>query len=184
MKHLFKKSLIGIFFSFVYIIISFSIPTSYIEAATVSAKADGANPLTISESKWVALTANIDFAASECRLYKGADLTTPVETKTVSYKAGDIVSFASQNVTATTTYTVKCDTAPVPVNGVCNNSTRNSCYAGTPNDQTINDDDNYYKWRCDGIDGGTNSGTCQIEKYTAQYFERGGSTDVTWLVLR
>ena len=38
------------------------------------------------------------------------------------------------------------------------------CTAGTSNDDAIDDDNTYYKWRCDGIKGGANSGTCQIAK--------------------
>ena len=48
--------------------------------------------------------------------------------------------------------------------GSCNNTTRNGCAAGTANDSAVDDDNTYYKWRCDGIKGGANSGTCQIAK--------------------
>ena len=47
-----------------------------------------------------------------------------------------------------------------PVNGVCNNSTRNGCSSGTANDAAVADATNEYRWRCDGSHGGRNSGTC------------------------
>jgi len=53
---------------------------------------------------------------------------------------------------------------PTPVAGVCNNSTRNACSAGTANDGAIADTTNEYKWRCDGENGGANSGTCSLTK--------------------
>ena len=53
---------------------------------------------------------------------------------------------------------------PKPVNGVCNNSVRNGCSAGTANDGAISDTSTYYQWRCDGQNGGSNSGTCQKAK--------------------
>ena len=51
-----------------------------------------------------------------------------------------------------------------PVNGVCNNATRNACSAGTSNDGAIADTSVYWRWRCDGQYGGSNSGTCQKNK--------------------
>ena len=51
-----------------------------------------------------------------------------------------------------------------PVDGVCNNSRRKGCTAGTPNDAAIVDTGTHYKWRCDGQNGGTNSGTCSTAK--------------------
>ena len=50
------------------------------------------------------------------------------------------------------------------VAGVCNNAVRNGCVAGTANDGIVTDDGTYYKWRCDGVNGGANSGDCQIAK--------------------
>ena len=49
----------------------------------------------------------------------------------------------------------------IPVNGVCDNTTRNSCTTGTPNNSAVSDTSSYYRWRCDGRSGGSNSGTCQ-----------------------
>ena len=51
-----------------------------------------------------------------------------------------------------------------PINGVCNNATQNACSAGTPNDAVIADTSTEYRWRCDGQNGGTNSGTCSLAK--------------------
>jgi len=53
---------------------------------------------------------------------------------------------------------------PTPVAGVCNNSTRNACSAGTANDGAIADTTSEYRWRCDGENGGANSGTCSLTK--------------------
>ena len=50
------------------------------------------------------------------------------------------------------------------INGVCNNSQRNSCTTGTSNDGAVSDTSSYYRWRCDGSSSGNNSGTCQKAK--------------------
>ena len=52
----------------------------------------------------------------------------------------------------------------VPVNGACDDSVRNGCSAGTANDAAIADTTSHYQWRCDGSDGGSNSGTCSAAK--------------------
>ena len=49
----------------------------------------------------------------------------------------------------------------IPIDGDCDNATRNGCTAGTPNDGAIADTDTHYKWRCDGLHGGSNSGACE-----------------------
>ena len=49
-----------------------------------------------------------------------------------------------------------------PVDGVCHDSVRNGCSAGTPNDAALADTSNAYKWRCDGLHGGRNSRICFI----------------------
>ena len=49
----------------------------------------------------------------------------------------------------------------IPINGVCNNSQRNSCSAGIPNDSAIADTPTLYKWHCVGRNGGTTATTCQ-----------------------
>ena len=46
------------------------------------------------------------------------------------------------------------------VDGVCDDSVRNGCSAGTPNDDAIADTANAYLWRCDGLHGGANSEKC------------------------
>ena len=59
-----------------------------------------------------------------------------------------------------------CATQPAlgqdPVDGVCHDSVRNGCSAGTPNDDALADTSNAYKWRCDGLHGGRNSRICFI----------------------
>ena len=55
-------------------------------------------------------------------------------------------------------------TKVIPVNGVCNNTKRNGCSKGTTNDAAVTDDSTYYKWRCDGVNSGNNSNTCQYNK--------------------
>ena len=37
-----------------------------------------------------------------------------------------------------------------PVDGVCDESVRNGCPAGTPNDAAYPDEPVVYQWRCDG----------------------------------
>ena len=54
--------------------------------------------------------------------------------------------------------------ALTPVNGVCNNATRNACSAGSSNDGAIADTTAQWRWRCDGQNGGSNSGTCAKNK--------------------
>jgi len=49
---------------------------------------------------------------------------------------------------------------PIPINGVCG-TTQNSCTAGTSLD--VSDTSSYYKWNCQGINGGTTA-SCQLEK--------------------
>ena len=50
----------------------------------------------------------------------------------------------------------------MPVDGVCDESVRNGCTAGTANDDAIADNDTVYLWRCDGEHGGRNSSKCHI----------------------
>ena len=48
--------------------------------------------------------------------------------------------------------------------GKCNNATRNSCISGTANDGVYSDTTTEYRWRCDGQNGGSNSGICRKAK--------------------
>ena len=48
-----------------------------------------------------------------------------------------------------------------PVNGVCDNSQQNGCSSGTANDNVIADTTEFFRWRCDGLNEGGNSDTCQ-----------------------
>jgi hypothetical protein len=68
-----------------------------------------------------------------------------------------------------------CSAAPTPVNGVCNNSSRNACSAGVANDGAISDTTTQYRWRCDGQNGGSNSGTCAIARPGVCGSAAGGS---------
>ena len=51
-----------------------------------------------------------------------------------------------------------------PENGVCNNGVRNGCISGSSNDGAYSDNSTHHIWRCDGLNGGTNSGNCSKEK--------------------
>ena len=53
---------------------------------------------------------------------------------------------------------------PTPENGVCNNAVRNGCTTGTTNEGAYSDTSTHYKWRCEGLNGGSNSAVCSIEK--------------------
>ncbi len=46
--------------------------------------------------------------------------------------------------------------------GLCDNTVRNGCMVGTPNDAAVVDIPAYYRWQCDGVNGGKNSGACQF----------------------
>lgn len=52
---------------------------------------------------------------------------------------------------------------PQMIHGECG-SARNTCQAGTPNDNAFSDTSTHYRWRCDGQNGGRNSGMCQVAK--------------------
>ena len=51
----------------------------------------------------------------------------------------------------------------VPVDGACDETTRNGCSAGTANDAAFPEDGHEYAWRCDGVHGGANSQRCAID---------------------
>ena len=55
-------------------------------------------------------------------------------------------------------------TKPASINGVCNNSQRNSCSTGTANDAAIADTNTLYKWHCVGANGGSTATNCQKTK--------------------
>ncbi len=50
--------------------------------------------------------------------------------------------------------------AATAIDGGCDNSVRNGCASGTPNAAAVADTDQQYRWRCDGIGGGADSGLC------------------------
>ncbi len=50
------------------------------------------------------------------------------------------------------------------IEGVCDNSQRNGCSSGTPDDGAINDTDTHYTWLCMGANGGATATNCQIQK--------------------
>ena len=51
----------------------------------------------------------------------------------------------------------------VPINGVCNNSQRDSCIAGNVSD--LVDISTHYRWECKGLYGGTTATDCQKAKF-------------------
>ena len=51
-----------------------------------------------------------------------------------------------------------------PVDGVCQDDVRNTCTAGTPNDDAVPDSSSAYLWRCDGLNGGQNSRICFVRR--------------------
>ena len=59
------------------------------------------------------------------------------------------------------TTATNCQKARPAGNGLCDNSLRNSCLAGTANAQAVPDTQTHYRWQCDGINGGR-ADTCQI----------------------
>ncbi len=63
----------------------------------------------------------------------------------------------------------------VPVDGVCDESARDGCAAGTANDAAVADTTSHYRWRCDGEHGGSNSGTCSRAKPPVTQVTCGGS---------
>ena len=63
----------------------------------------------------------------------------------------------------------------VPVDGVCDESVRDGCSAGTANDIAVADTTSHYRWRCDGVHGGANSGTCTRAKPPVAQISCGGS---------
>ena len=56
-----------------------------------------------------------------------------------------------------------CVSSCTPVNGVCG-SNRNTYNRGTANDGAHPDTITEYRWRCDGLNGGSNSGVCSKNK--------------------
>ena len=48
--------------------------------------------------------------------------------------------------------------------GHCDNTVKYGCIYGVANETAVDDDESYYKWRCDGVSAAPHSGTCQIPK--------------------
>lgn len=57
-----------------------------------------------------------------------------------------------------------CTPTGCQVAGSCNNAVQNGCASGTANDGAIADTATQYLWRCDGRNGGANSGQCAKNK--------------------
>ena len=55
-------------------------------------------------------------------------------------------------------------TFAVPVSGVCDNTVRNECINGVVDDDVIVDTPTHYRWQCVGVNGGRDSGACQLSK--------------------
>ena len=62
------------------------------------------------------------------------------------------------------TTAINCQMPKPVINGACNNNRRNSCSAGSPNDNAIADTDTHYRWHCKGLYGGTTATGCQKAK--------------------
>ena len=60
--------------------------------------------------------------------------------------------------------TVSATFAITAVNGICNPWVVDGCAAGTSNPDAYQDDNYKHYWRCDGINGGSNSGRCSKTK--------------------
>ena len=71
-------------------------------------------------------------------------------------------TWSCQGLNSGTTATNCQKTRPASINGVCNNSQRNSCSAGTANDAAIADTTTLYKWHCVGVN--TTATNCQKAK--------------------
>lgn len=52
------------------------------------------------------------------------------------------------------------------VDGVCDESVRNGCSAGIPNDAAFPNFPPVYVWRCDGLNGGANSSGLSVSAST------------------
>ncbi len=62
------------------------------------------------------------------------------------------------------------------IEGVCDNSQRNGCSSGTPDDGAIDDTDTHYTWLCMGAKGGATATNCQIQKPPIHGACSGGSS--------
>ena len=51
-----------------------------------------------------------------------------------------------------------------PTSGICDNTVRNGCKIGIVNDVAIVDTVTHYRWQCNGVNGGGDSGACQFSK--------------------
>ena len=56
-------------------------------------------------------------------------------------------------------------------NGICNNAVRKGCTSGTSNDEAYSDTGTHYRWRCDGLNRGSNSGMNTITKIRIRQHE-------------
>lgn len=182
MKNLFK-TLVKLSLFTVFILVIFStINITKTEAAAVASDvfANNVNPLYIARGGEVTITATPVSGATSCKLYNAATPSTIIQTITQSIVANSTITFTQKVYpTVNTTYTVDCEYIAPAINGVCA-AARNTCSTiGPASDIAVNDDTNYYRWRCEGTNGGLNNDTCKSDKYTVTYFEWGGSTDVT-----
>ncbi len=63
------------------------------------------------------------------------------------------------------TIATDCEKAK-PVNGICDNTRRNGCSAGTANASAIADTNTLYKWHCEGLHGGATVTDCEKTRST------------------
>ena len=68
---------------------------------------------------------------------------------------------------------------PESVDGVCKNTEQNGCDSGTPDDDAVDDDSDYYKWHCKGQNGGRTITTCKKSKTGCNCGETRNSCSTT-----
>ncbi len=80
---------------------------------------------------------------------------------------GEGAGSQNANCSAQRTPPTSCECGPgncgvVATNGVCNNSARNTCSAGSP--ANGGETSTHYTWHCNGLNGGANATNCQMAK--------------------
>jgi hypothetical protein len=127
-------------------------PTASLSASPSSITAGNSSTLTYSCGN--SATASIDNGVMSSN-------STLSDTKSVSPSDTTVYTLTCTNsggnsTQAQTTVTVSA----APVNGSCNNSTANSCTAGSFSDRT--DTGTTYEWSCNGSNGGTSATNCSM----------------------
>lgn len=110
-----------------------------------------------------------------CKTYAGAHTAQPADDTASGCLTGiydDVPDTSSNfqwkckgNDSSSTADDATCSAnKPSGEDGVCDTSVRNGCSAGTANDGAHADTDTHFRWRCDGIGSGGNSGMCERAK--------------------